>query len=707
MPTPPLSLPSSVLTKHAPTESILRHLASTAALCLRLISKGVEHKTAKTFHDKAKITRLSEALVGAPDLKIIRWFLSLPAPPSPEQILTACAFLNRRDLIDALHETDTAFALPTGGGGGRPLVFDQVNNLSDLPRLSNCIAILDGAAAGGHVKLFSAFLRHVWCQESMRRWCGLALRGGHMDIVEVLHRERGLEINVCGTEYGDDLFGWLSAFSEHDLDTAVMLRVFTGFRSPTYYSALIHAVKGDFARLRERALPAGMPRHFCVLLTAALAGTDGKAALREVSSLFMQSIRAASSPPLDPPLPPNAEGAVAAAELQQPTELSPLWLSGGGTGEGGEGGDGVSCRSVFEWLQKTLAVVACVHGESTRVALRRESFDFLSSLYEAALNPKEEGGNGGKIPAPWSVLGEQFVIDVVRHGNVAVREWAFRGVKEDGEQGAQWKRSVCMAAAERGEVGVLEWARELTSLPLNEWDPRTRAAAVRGGHWAAVEWLRLQSPCLGLEGETAPPSEGMRRFETQVLRHVIECPDVPPPSPPRGLEEEVRTHVRHVVRSQVARWQGGGGSLDLEFGSESVFCAEGAVASRRWPLLSWLVEIGGEKEMAQMLDSHGVLERHTQAWVRRLHSLVGNEAAVMLSKSEGIEGFRSVWSREAGGLVSLHKWARAASVRFWPSVFWDYLEGKGGDGQVDRQHLSEIVEEAGGECLRDLLETLD
>src|SRR5690606_16378293 len=45
----------------------------------------------------------------------------------------------------------------------------------------------------------------------------------------------------------------------------------------------------------------------------------------------------------------------------------------------------------------------------------------------------------------------------------------------------------CVAAAEEGQLGVLRWLREEVHC---EWDGRTLATALFGGHWEVIEYAR-------------------------------------------------------------------------------------------------------------------------------------------------------------------------------------------------------------------------
>ena len=58
------------------------------------------------------------------------------------------------------------------------------------------------------------------------------------------------------------------------------------------------------------------------------------------------------------------------------------------------------------------------------------------------------------------------------------------------QNGCEWGPHVCSAAAERGNLSILEWLRQHTC----PWDSRTTCEAAICNHLEVLKWVRKQQP---------------------------------------------------------------------------------------------------------------------------------------------------------------------------------------------------------------------
>uniref|UniRef100_A0A0G4GBI6 Uncharacterized protein n=1 Tax=Chromera velia CCMP2878 TaxID=1169474 RepID=A0A0G4GBI6_9ALVE len=247
-------------------------------------------------------------------------------------------------------------------------------------------------------------------------------------------------------------------------------------------------------------------------------------------------------------------------------------------------------------------------------------------------------------------------------------------------------RNVTRSVISRGDIPMMALLDELYPGALQATGACQEAAAAK--QWHALSWLLTKNPpCTwnhkGDWGENfsdAPEiPDSLKLFEVEFRKHILAHKRTAPlPPPPPELEPALQKHVRESFVSLYSIFSG---MRALEYGT----CD--------WRLFSWLVNVGGGREVVEILRKEKMMEGDPRNPAKReirpgclsgfllslswhigmmsLKALISHKGEMKLKT---FRKFQREFHRLLNGLVSLHSWCKHQGLPFWPEDNYRFRE---------------------------------
>uniref|UniRef100_A0A0G4I6F0 Uncharacterized protein n=1 Tax=Chromera velia CCMP2878 TaxID=1169474 RepID=A0A0G4I6F0_9ALVE len=280
---------------------------------------------------------------------------------------------------------------------------------------------------------------------------------------------------------------------------------------------------------------------------------------------------------------------------------------------------------------------------------------------------------GHAPPFPWC---REFVKTAITAKNADMLRFACGGTEATENPPTFCKFEMRVLAAKVGDVPCLEWLRDRTG-SMDKWDATVCKTAVENESWAALKWLRTQTPpapwkiAWSLSHDPIP----QREYDTEVIKVATRWQDAHPPPPPYPLHSYLSKHIIENITSR-----------------NSLFACRRALDSRNWIFFTWLVNLGGSTmgDLCKSKLTSSMIDTIVQNWINVLYEKASTNSVELLTRAFECGQADKVLGeiyREMKGLVDCLIWVKRGALQI--PIQKEHLKFLG--------RLADALEEAGVE----------